>query len=174
MKLSTRSTYGMRALVELALVGGRGPVSASRIATRQHLSIAYLEQLLHRLKKQGVVESLRGPRGGYLLAKDPQRITMAEVVRILDGEDGAPNGPARARARRTLPNGRVGIPRNGNRLKGDSKESQRRAQHIAEAVWRCVHERLTQSLDAVTLQDLCDEVRSSAGEPLAHRYVFHI
>ncbi len=161
MKLSTRSTYGMRALVELALAAGRGPVSAAAIAKRQDLSVAYLEQLLHRLKKHRVVTSSRGPRGGYVLAKEPERITMAEVVLVLDGENGV-----------TLPNGRSSA--QAARAKGPSKDAHRHAQRITQAVWRCVHERLTQSLGAITLQDLCDDVRAQAGEPLDHRYVFHI
>ena len=148
MKLSTRSTYGMRALVELALAQGRGPISASFIAKRQDLSVAYLEQLLHRLKKEGVVSSVRGPRGGYVLAKDAKHVTMAEVVRVLDGANGAVNGKGR--------------------------ETPRHAHRIAQAVWRCVHERLAQSLDTITLQDLCDEVQAMAGESIDHRYVFHI
>ncbi|MBI3088140.1 MAG: Rrf2 family transcriptional regulator [Candidatus Omnitrophica bacterium] len=150
MKLSTRSTYGMRALVELGLTVGRGPLSAAQIAERQGLSVAYLEQLLHRLKKQGLVISVRGPKGGYLLAKEPEQITVAEIVRILDGD---------------------GMWRNGN---GKGKDGHRHAQRIAQAVFRCVHERLEDSLDHVTLKDLCDEVRELAGEPLEHRYVFHI
>ncbi len=170
MKLSTRSTYGMRALVELALALGHGPVSAALIAKRQVLSVAYLEQLLHRLKRQGFVSSIRGPRGGYVLAKDPRRITMAEVVHVLDGSNGVGNGKDRNGLRRSQATGAV---RSG-RGKGGVKDAHRRAQWIAQAVWRCVHERLTQSLGEVTLQDLCDEVRAIAGEPLDHRYVFHI
>lgn len=151
MKLSTRSTYGMRALVELGLAMGRGPLSASAIASKQTLSVAYLEQLLHRLKKQGLVTSIRGPKGGYLLAKDPEQITVAEIVRILDGQSVLQNGK-----------------------NGKAKEVQRHAQRIAHAVFHCVHERLAKSLDQVTLKDLCDEVRELSGEPLDHRYVFHI
>ena len=147
--MSTRSTYGLRALIELGLAAGRGPLSAARVAGRQDLSVAYLEQLLHRLKKQGLVSSVRGPKGGYLLAKEPQQVTVAEIVRVLDG------APAAA------PNGR-------------SKDGSRHAQRIAHAVYRCVHERLSSSLDEVTLKDLCNEVRELAGEPLDHRYVFHI
>ena len=158
MKLSTRSTYGMRALVEIALTAGRSPVSAALIAKRQDLSVAYLEQLLHRLKKDGVVTGVRGPRGGYVLAREAGRITIGEIVRVLDGANG--NGSGRGR--------------NGARRAPAPKATQRYAQHIAHAVQRCVHERLAQSLDAVTLQDLCDEVRTAAGEPLDHRYVFHI
>ena len=171
MKLSTRSTYGMRALVELALVGGHGPLSASAIAQRQALSVAYLEQLLHRLKRHGLIRSVRGPRGGYVLAHASQRITMAEVVHVLDGD----NGRSHSRSGSTVKNG-------AGRSQARQDSSARRAkpatpdhaQWIAEAVWRCVHERLTQSLGTVTLQDLCDEVRAIAGEPLDHRYVFHI
>jgi Rrf2 family protein len=149
MRLSTRTTYGLRALVELALAAGHGPVSAAFIAKRHGLSVAYLEQLLHRLKKEGLVSSVRGPRGGYVLARVPHQMTVAEIVHILDGNNG------------------VGVASPG-------REMPQHAQRIAQTVWRCVHDRLTQSLDSVTLQDLCDEVRSGAGEPLDHRYVFHI
>jgi Rrf2 family protein len=142
----------MRALVELALASGHGPVSAARIAKRQVLSAAYLEQLLHRLKKDGIVTSIRGPRGGYLLARKPADISMAEVVRVLDGANGAAK-PA--------PNGRP-------------KKGADAAAWITQAVRHCVHERLTALLGGVTLQDVCDEVRAIAGEPLDHRYTFHI
>src|SRR3989338_9299185 len=149
MKLSTRSTYGMRALVELALAGGRGPVSAALIAKRQDLSVAYLEQLLHRLKKRGLVSSIRGPRGGYVLAKDPRRVTMSDVVRILDGENGAANGLSNGKHKHASASAGAAV-----------RDHHRRSQRIAQVVWQCVHERLTQSLEAVTLQDLCDEVRT--------------
>lgn len=170
MKLSTRSTYGMQALAELALASGRGPVSAALIARRQELSVAYLEQLLHRLKREGIVSSVRGPRGGYVLAQDPRRITMAEVVRVLDGVNGFGSSDRLRNTRRAQPNG-TSRAAGG---KARAKDAQRRGQWIAQAVRRCVHERLTESLGAVTLQDLCDEVRTIAGEPLDHRYVFHI
>lgn len=160
MKLSTRSTYGMRALVELALASGQPPVSAALIAKRQFLSVAYLEQLLHRLKKEGVVRSVRGPRGGYILAKAPQHITMGEVVRVLDGAQDA--------------NGRKPHGANGHGRRKTAVNGTRHAEWIAGAVWRCVHERLASALDAVTLQDVCDEVKAIAGEPLDHRFTFHI
>ncbi|HEX9781058.1 MAG TPA: Rrf2 family transcriptional regulator [bacterium] len=162
MKLSTRSIYGMRALAEIALGAGRGVVSASHVAERQGLSLAYLEQLFHRLKKAGVVTSARGPHGGYRLARDPREITMADVVSVLDGARPSENGRAAARSRR---NGRA------QSANGDSRG---RSRDIEAAVHRCVYDRLAESLSSVTLQDLCDEVRSSAGEPLDHRYVFHI
>ncbi len=161
----------MRALVELALTAGRSPVSAAWIAKRQDLSVAYLEQLLHRLKKQGVVRSIRGPRGGYVLARDPARITMAEIVRVLDGTNGSWNNGGNGKTTRHVSaNGRT----KGRLARLASTDVHRHTQRITQAVWRCVHERIIQSLDAVTLQDLCDEVRTAAGEPIDHRYVFHI
>ena len=160
MKLSTRSTYGLRALVELGLTVGRRAVSASAIATSQDLSVAYLEQLLHRLKKQGVVISIRGPKGGYLLAKEPEQISVGEIVRVLDGSSATANGGVR--------NGHLPASTTAGR------QAREHAQRIARVVFRGVHERLASALDAVTLQDLCNEVREEAGEPLEHRYVFHI
>ena len=142
MKLSTRSTYGMRALVELGLAAsGRSPLSAATIASKQDLSVAYLEQLLHRLKKHGLVQSVRGPKGGYVLAKEADRITVGEIVRVLDGSINKRNG---------------------------HDSSPRHAQRIAHAVFRCVHERLADALDQVTLQHLCDDVRGLS-EPLEDR-----
>lgn len=172
MRLSTRSTYGMRALVELALGASHSPISASMIAKRQGLSVAYLEQLLHRLKRQGLVRSIRGPRGGYLLAREPRAITMGQVVSILDGL----NGARRVRVIPPVERGRAqhATARRGRRKGIAAHEAQDHAQRIVAAVWRCVYERLTQSLEAVTLQELCDDVRAGADQPLDHRYVFHI
>ena len=177
MKLSTRSTYSMRALVELGLTAGRGPLSAAVIAKQQDLSVAYLEQLLHRLKKQGLVLSVRGPKGGYLLAREPEGITVAEIVRVLEGNGEAPNGHGKdghlaapiSEIRRSGPG-----PAPAGAKGGPGRQAGRHAQQIAHAVFRRVHERLARSLDEVTLKDLCDEVRELAGEPLDHRYVFHI
>ena len=159
----------MRALVELALAGGRSPISAALIAKHQALSVAYLEQLLHRLKKRGLLSSVRGPKGGYTLAKEPCRITMAQVVQVLDGTNGALHPDERTD--RDVRNGKG---RKSLHLAAGARDAHKYAQRIAHAVWQCVHERLFESLDSVTLQDLCDQVKSEADQPLDHRYVFHI
>lgn len=85
MKLSSRSEYGIRALLELAQRRGQGPIQSREIAERQDIPDAYLNQLLLTLRKAGIVQSLRGPAGGHLLARPPERITMAEVVGALEG-----------------------------------------------------------------------------------------
>jgi len=86
MMFSTKAEYGVRVLVELAARGGSSPVPLTEIAEANGLPLAYLEHLVARLRKAELVESRRGARGGYLLARDPAEITMAEVVQALEGD----------------------------------------------------------------------------------------
>ena len=85
MKLTTKGRYGLRAAIDLAMYGGREPVSLSDVAERQNISISYLEQLIAKLKKAGIVQSTRGAQGGYSLAKSPEEISVGEILRALEG-----------------------------------------------------------------------------------------
>jgi len=85
MKLSTRSRYGTRMLLDIADHGGNGPVSVSDISGRLGVSVKYLEQLIRPLKKAQYVKSSRGPKGGHQLAKSPEEISVGEIVRLLEG-----------------------------------------------------------------------------------------
>ena len=85
MMFSTRAEYGVRVMVELAKHAGEEPVPLAEIAAKDGLPLAYLEHLVARLRKAGLVDSRRGSRGGYLLARAPSEITMAEVVESLEG-----------------------------------------------------------------------------------------
>jgi Rrf2 family transcriptional regulator, cysteine metabolism repressor len=85
MMFSTKSEYGVRVMVELARQAGEEPIPLAEIAERGGLPLAYLEHLVARLRKAGLVDSRRGSRGGYLLARSPTDITMAEVVEALEG-----------------------------------------------------------------------------------------
>ncbi len=84
MWVSTRSQYGMRALVEVALAGDE-PVSLKTVAQRQELSQQYLEQIFATLRRAGIVESVRGARGGYRLARPLHEVASLEVVELLEG-----------------------------------------------------------------------------------------
>jgi len=86
MMFSTKSEYGVRVMVELARRGGVAPVALAEIAEHERLPLAYLEHLVARLRRAGLIESRRGAHGGYLLARAPEQITMAEVVEALEGE----------------------------------------------------------------------------------------
>jgi len=85
MLVSTRTRYGTRAMLELGLNHGAGPVSVRQISQRQEISDKYLEQLVQRLKEAGLVTSIRGAGGGYLLARPPADIRMSDIVQALEG-----------------------------------------------------------------------------------------
>ena len=86
MKLSTRSRYGTRILVDLARHNNQGPVQISEISRRQDISVKYLEQLIRPLKQAKLVQSVRGPKGGHLLAKKPEEISLGQIVRLYEGQ----------------------------------------------------------------------------------------
>ena len=85
MKLSTRTRYGVRAILELAMSGNKGPLQLKIIAQRQDISVKYLEQLMVVLKAAGFVRSIRGSKGGYMLAKAPDQIELIDVLHCLEG-----------------------------------------------------------------------------------------
>lgn len=85
MKLSSRTRYGMRAILELAIEYGKEPLQIKVIAEREDISNKYLEQLIAMLKASGLVRSIRGPRGGYMLAKPPEEIQLKEIFLTLEG-----------------------------------------------------------------------------------------
>lgn len=87
MRVSSRADYGARALFDLALHYGRGPVQSRDIAARQRVPEAYLHQVLGALNRAGMVRSTRGPLGGHELAREPGQINLWDVLRILDGPD---------------------------------------------------------------------------------------
>lgn len=86
MKLSTKGRYGLRAVLDLAINSKNEAVSLSCIAERQNISISYLEQLIAKLKKAGIVNSIRGSQGGYVLAKDVDKISVGDILRALEGD----------------------------------------------------------------------------------------
>jgi len=85
MKLSTRSRYGTRMMLDLAQHYDEGPVQIGNVSKRENISVKYLEQLIIPLKKANFIKSVRGPKGGHMLAKPPEAITVGEIVRVLEG-----------------------------------------------------------------------------------------
>ena len=85
MNISTRGRYGLRALLEIAVKPDEEPITIKDICKRQQMSVTYLEQILHKLKKAGIVRSVRGARGGYLLARRGDKITVNQIINALDG-----------------------------------------------------------------------------------------
>lgn len=145
---STKSEYGVRVMVELARRGSDEPVPLTEIAEHEGLPLAYLEHLVARLRRAGLIDSRRGAHGGYLLARDAASITMAEVVEALEGTiapveciSSAPDGTMRC-ARETDPD------------------------HICttKLLWTRVRGSIIQTLENTTLAEL---VPSSRKKPVA-------
>ena len=84
MRLSTKSRFAVTAMIDVALREEQGPVSLAAISERHQISLSYLEQLFSKLRQHGLVESTRGPGGGYSLGRAAERITMADILSAVD------------------------------------------------------------------------------------------
>jgi Rrf2 family protein len=144
MMFSTKAEYGVRVMVELSRRNGDAPVSLAEIAQNDGLPLAYLEHLVARLRKAGLVESRRGARGGYLLARPADQITMAEVVEALEGSI----APIEC-----ISEGADGVLRCARETDPD---------HICptKLLWTRVRGSVVATLQEMTLSDLCQTSRS--------------
>jgi Rrf2 family iron-sulfur cluster assembly transcriptional regulator len=84
MRLTTKGRFAVTAMLDLALRGGKHPVTLAGISERQDISLSYLEQLFSRLRRHELVESVRGPGGGYYLARPLEQVTVADIIRAVD------------------------------------------------------------------------------------------
>ena len=84
MRLTTKGRFAVTAMIDLALRSSNGPVALAAISQRQQISLSYLEQLFGKLRRSGLVESVRGPGGGYHLARAPEAVTVADVIVAVD------------------------------------------------------------------------------------------
>jgi len=152
VRVSTRVIYGLRAMCVLALQHGRGPISVARIAASEQISFPYLEQLLNRLRKEGLVKSLRGAKGGYVLSAAPREITVGRIVQSLEGRNGAQF-----------------FPWNGKEQVATSP-----AAAVVAGVWERLQETAWEFLERMTLHDLLEETKEATVAPMDHRFTFHI
>ncbi|MGI6554167.1 MAG: RrF2 family transcriptional regulator [Bacillota bacterium] len=136
MKLSTRAEYGLRAMFELARHYGQGPIPLRSIAEEQGISENYLEQLIAVLRRSGLVESIRGPQGGYLLAYPPEAIKVGDVVRVVEG----PIAP-------------MGCVNEDNQ----SEVCGRAGTCASRVIWRKVRDSINEVLDGYYLSDMVRE-----------------
>jgi Rrf2 family cysteine metabolism transcriptional repressor len=151
MKFSTRTLYGLKAILVLAGRHGEGSLSVSQISKKEGISTAYLEQILNSLKKKGLVKSVRGPQGGYVLSKKPAEITLEALFYALDDK------PAPA------PNPKTSV----------TPESGEVA--VSNAIfWEKLRVSIQKGLSEVTLKDLIDEARSFKKGKTRPHYTFAI
>lgn len=137
MKLSTKSTYGLRAMVNIALEQKKGAVSIKEISKKENISSVYLEQLLNKLRREDLVRSVRGPTGGYVLSRKPDDITVKDIVKTLEG---------------SITPVDCATGREGWRTKCNKNKN-----CAARIVWTKLAKAIDDCLESVTLADLCSK-----------------
>ena len=137
MKLSTKGRYGLRAMIDLADYSEEMPQSIACIAARQSISDSYLEQLMAKLKKAGLITSIRGAQGGYVLAKPSKEISVGDILRALDD---------------LSPVNCVGL--KGEQACGGSDTC------VTRNVWKRIDDSIQHAVDSIFLDELVEDNRT--------------
>jgi len=133
MRLTTKGRFAVTAMVDLAMRGGKSPVTLAAISERQKISLSYLEQLFGKLRRNKIVESVRGPGGGYYLARPGNKISIAEIVIAVDE------------------------PLDATKCGGKGNCQTDLQPCITHDLWMGLNESILDYLQAVTLQQLVDD-----------------
>ena len=139
MRLTTKGRFAVTAMVDLAMRQNRGPVTLAAISDRQHISLSYLEQLFGKLRRASLVDSVRGPGGGYCLARPMREITVADIVRAVDEKFDATQCGGKENCH-------------------DDKRC------MTHDLWATLNEKMQEYLSSVTLADL---VAHQSGKPVS-------
>ena len=139
MRISTQSRYGLRALFDIAYHAAGLSTQVKDIAARQHISPRYIEQIFQRLKRAGLIKSVRGPSGGYYLARKPDEIRVGDVIRATE----------RSIDLVACTGTKVGAP-------GGCERS---GECVVRDIWSVAANKLMEYFDSITLEDLCTSAR---------------
>ena len=139
MRLTTKGRFAVTAMIDLAMQDGERPVTLADISDRQKISLSYLEQLFGKLRRRALVTSVRGPGGGYQLAKSGGEVSVAEIIRAVDEPIDA-----------TQCGGR------------ENCKDERKC--LTHDLWASLNERIFEYLNSVTLAQLVDKARAQAAD----------
>lgn len=139
MRLTTKGRFAVTAMIELALRQQSGPIPLAAISQRQNISQSYLEQLFGKLRRHQLVESTRGPGGGYVLARTPCQVTVADIILAVD----EPLDATDCGGKQDCTRGTGGLP----------------GKCMTHELWTTLNRKMYDYLDSVTLQDLADQQR---------------
>ena len=138
MQISTKGKYSVRAVLDIAQHSNGSPVPLAAISKREGISLLFLEQLFQQLRKGNVVRSIRGPHGGYVLARDPSEITIGEIVRLIEPP----------------------LYTSSCFSKGESVDNCHLADTcIGGAIWKQLAEHVDNFLDSITVADLSNKTK---------------
>ena len=143
MRLTTKGRFAVTAMLDLALHDGQGPVTLAGISRRQSISLSYLEQLFGKLRRRSLVDSVRGPGGGYTLARGPAQVSVADIIRAVDE------------------------PLDATQC-GGKENCQEEQRCMTHELWATLNEKMFDYLNSVKLEDLVAQQRQKAeGERIA-------
>jgi Rrf2 family transcriptional regulator, iron-sulfur cluster assembly transcription factor len=145
VKISTQIRYGLRSLCDIAYNSAGSPAQVRCISERQGISPRYIEQIFQRLKRAGIIKSVRGPAGGYYLARPPEEISVGDVIRAVDGTD-------------------IQLVFCSGEKRGPKKACERHGKCVVSDVWGEASKRLMEYFNSVTLYDICAEARERGTE----------
>jgi len=143
LKITTKGRYGLRALIDLAQYSEIEPVSINSIANRQGISERYLEQLMTLLKKAGIIKSIRGAGGGYVLAKEMEDISVGDVLRALEGS----LEPVECAAF------------------NEEDSCQAAGGCVTKYVWQKINESINQTVNEISIKQLVEESKTVGNKP---------
>lgn len=138
MRLTTKGRFAVTAMIDLALNGEEGPVALAGVSERQKISLSYLEQLFGKLRRQKLVDSVRGPGGGYCISRPFEQIAVAEIIRAVDEQLDATQC-------------------------GGSENCQDEHRCMTHELWSTLNAKMYEYLASVTLADLVDRQRQKMG-----------
>lgn len=144
MRLTTKGRFAVTAMIDLALREGKGPVTLSAISQRQEISLSYLEQLFGKLRRHEIVESVRGPGGGYTLARRPQDVTVADIIIAVDEP--------------------LDATQCGGKENCHGADHQHGGRCMTHDLWATLNAKMVEYLDSVSLKDLVDQQRQKNAE----------
>jgi Rrf2 family iron-sulfur cluster assembly transcriptional regulator len=144
MRLTTKGRFAVTAMIDLALRQGKGPVTLSGISQRQSISLSYLEQLFGKLRRHEIVESIRGPGGGYSLARRADKVTVADIIIAVDEP--------------------LDATQCGGKDHCHGADATTGARCMTHELWATLNEKMVDYLDSVSLQDLVDQQRQKNAE----------
>jgi Rrf2 family protein len=141
MKISTQIRYGVRSLCDIAYNAAGSPAQIKCISERQNISPRYIEQIFQKLKKGGIIKSVRGPLGGYFLTRRPEEISIGDVIRAIEGKD-------------------IQLVFCSGQKRGAKKTCEKFGKCVASDVWGEASRRLMEYFNSVSINNLCDEARA--------------
>ena len=144
MRLTTKGRFAVTAMIDLALRQGKGPVTLSGISQRQAISLSYLEQLFGKLRRHEIVESIRGPGGGYSLARRADKVTVADIIIAVDEP--------------------LDATQCGGKENCHGADAATGVRCMTHELWATLNEKMVDYLDSVSLQDLVDQQKQKNPE----------